>query len=175
MDGIITFLVASSIIAVYFFLKKFDTKKEKKAKQPIEPNNPIKPNNTVAQTKELKFFCIKDNGYNVSVWPKDKDEFDIVRFNIAGITHYKQTAMQHLGETMGFLAAEPDNPYDENAIKIVTPTWEAVGYVPRDMTDEVRKHATLPCPCLFYIGYYTDSDGIHFYTDAYIDLKYIKK
>ena len=51
--------------------------------------------------------------------------------------------------------------------------WDCVGYVPGDMTAEIYEHTRLPCPCLFYIGYYDDLNKIKFYTDAYIDLRYI--
>jgi len=167
------FLLWIAFIAVfYYFLKLFEPKKNEK---PDESITPIIKNDPNAEVQRLKFFCVKDKGYHVSVWPKDKYPFDIVEFYIAGITHYQNVAMKHLGETMGFLSAEPDNPYDANAIKIVTPTFETIGYVPRDMTDEVRKHTNLPCPCPFYIGYYTDDEGIHFFTDAYIDINYANK
>lgn len=167
------FFIAAAI-AAYFFLKMFDTKKEENT-QHIAPIKPINLNNPNAKVQELKFFCVMDKGYHVSVWPRDRSQFDIVEFNIAGITHYKEVAMKHLGETMGFLVEEPDNPYDANAIKIVTSEWECVGCVPRDMTDNIRENTKLPCPCLFYIGYHTEDDGIHFYTDAYIDLNYTNK
>ena len=121
-------------------------------------------------TKKLKFFCIKDKGYHVSVWPKDVSQFDIIEFQIAGITHHKEAALQRTGETLGFLAPEPDNPYDANAIRIMTPDWQCVGYVPKDRTDEIREHSKLPCPCLFYIGINKENDEQIFYTDAYIRL-----
>jgi hypothetical protein len=31
-----------------------------------------------APVQELQYFCIKDKGYHVSVWPKDYSQFDIV-------------------------------------------------------------------------------------------------
>lgn len=123
--------------------------------------------------KELKFFCVKDKGYHVSVWPKNVDDFDIVRFTIAGITYHKDVAMRRLGETLGVLVAEPDNPHDSNAIRIMTPNWECVGYVPKDVTSEVRRLAGLPCPCLFYIGYIDEEDL--FYTCAYVRLDMLNR
>ena len=123
-------------------------------------------------TKKLKFFCIKDKGYHVSVWPNVDGyvDLDYVEFNIAGITHHREAAMNHLGEAMGILVAEPDNPYDANAIRIMTPDWQCVGYVPQDRTDEIREHTKLPCPCLFYIGAREKNGDLIFYTDAYIRL-----
>ena len=39
-----------------------------------------------------------------------------------------------------------------------------VGYVTKDMTDEIRENAILPCQCYCYIG---NNDGT-FYSDCYI-------
>lgn len=157
------------IVAIYFVLKQFDPKKEKKdivsdaspTEQKLNPN---------AEVQVLKFFCIKDKGYHVSVWPKDVSQFDIIEFQIANITHHKEAALQRTGETLGFLAAEPDNPYDANAIRVMTPDWHCVGYVPQDRTDEIREQTKLPCPCLFFIGVRNENGEQIFYTDAYIKL-----
>ena len=113
--------------------------------------------------QRLRYFCIKDKGYHVTVWPKDHNHFDMVRFNIAGI-EYRDNINEYLGESVGVLEAEPTNPYDPNAIKILAHDGHHVGYVPKDMTDEVRKVANLPCPCFFYIG---KRNGIYF-SDCYI-------
>ena len=129
-----------------------------------------------SNAQELKFFCIKDKGYHVSVWPNVDGyvDLDYIEFNIAGIIHHREAAMNHLGETMGILVAEPDNPYDANAIRIMTPDWQCVGYVPKDRTDEIREHTKFPCPCLFYIGINKENDEQIFYTDAYIRLDMLK-
>jgi hypothetical protein len=104
-----------------------------------------------APVQELQYFCIKDKGYHVTVWPKNHSQFDIVQFNIAGLTH-RDNIDKYLGESVGILMAEPDNPYDPNAIKVLASDGHHVGYVPKDMTDEVRQESTIPCPCWFYIG-----------------------
>ena len=119
-----------------------------------------------APVQELQYFCIKDKGYHVTVWPKDYNHFDMVRFNIAGI-EYRDNVDEYLGESVGVLEAEPTNPYDTNAIKILAHDGHHVGYVPKDMTAEVRKVADLPCPCFFYIG---KRNGIYF-SDCYITRK----
>ena len=113
--------------------------------------------------QELHYFCIKDKGYNVTVWPKDQYIGDFVEFNIAGITHGEHVS-EHLGEFIANLIPEPTNPYDANAIKIVTGNGHRVGYVPKDMIDEVRAFTQLPCKCYCYIG---TNDGIYF-SDCYI-------
>jgi hypothetical protein len=116
-----------------------------------------------APVQELEYFCIKDKGYHVTVWPKDYDQFDIVEFNIAGMSH-RDNIDGYLGELKGTLEAEPTNAYDPNAIKVLAPDGHHVGYVPKDMTEEIRNYATLPCQCFCYIG---ENDGVYF-SDCYI-------
>ena len=133
-------------------------------------------NNPNAEVQELKFFYIKDKGYHVSVWPNVDGyaNIDYIEFNIAGMSHYTKTAMKHLGESLAILSPEPDNPYDQNAIRVLTSDWQLLGYVPRDMTDIIHEHISgSTCPCFIYIGYREDDDI--FYTDAYINLNLIKK
>ena len=113
--------------------------------------------------QQLQYFCIKDKGYHVSVWPKDHDQFDILEFNIAGMS-YRDNINNYLGEFKGTLEAEPANPYDSNAIKVLAVDGHHVGYVPKDITAEIREVTTLPCPCFCYIGC---NDGTYF-SDCYI-------
>ena len=116
-----------------------------------------------APVQKLKYFCIKDKGYHTSVWPKDYEQFDIVEFNIAGMSN-RDNIDDYLGEFKGTLEAEPTNAYDPNAIKVLVPDGHHVGYVPKDMTSEIRDNATLPCQCFCYIG---ENDGFYF-SDCYI-------
>ncbi len=118
-----------------------------------------------APVDQLQYFCIKDKGYHVSVWPKDQgfQGIDYIEFDIAGITHGEHVD-DHLGEFAATLEPDPTNPYDQNAIKIVTREGHRVGYVPKDQTAYVRDFSTLPCRCYCYIG---TNDGFYF-TDCYI-------
>lgn len=118
-----------------------------------------------APVQKLRYFCIKDKGYHVSVWPKDQgfQGIDYVEFPIAGITHGEHVD-DHIGEFAATLEPEPTNPYDQNAIKIVTHEGHRIGYVPKDQTQYVRDFTTLPCRCYCYIG---NNDGIYF-SDCYI-------
>ena len=113
--------------------------------------------------QELQYFCIKDKGYHVSVWPKDHYQPDIIEFDIAGMS-YRENIDDYLGEFKGTLEAEPTNAYDPNAIKVLAPDGHHVGYVPKDMTSEVRNSADLPCSCFCYIGC---NDGTYF-SECYI-------
>lgn len=119
--------------------------------------------NSDAPVQELEYFCIKDKGYHVTVWPNDVSQFDIVEFNIAGMSH-RDNIDDYLGEFKGTLEAEPTNAYDPNAIKVLAADGHHVGYVPKDMTSEIRNEATLPCPCFCYIGC---NNGTYF-SDCYI-------
>ena len=116
--------------------------------------------------QELQYFCIKDKGYHVSVWPKNQgyQGVDYIEFDIAGITHGEHVD-DHLGEFIANLVPEPTNPYDTNAIEVVTGNGHRVGYVPKDMTQDVREFVEkLPCQCYCYIGI---NNGTYF-TDCYI-------
>ena len=114
--------------------------------------------------QELQYFCTKDSGYYVSVWPKNQKTGDYLEFEIAGMS-YRENIDSYLGEHSGTLEAEPTNPYDANAIKILAEDGHHVGYVPKDMTASVREFSTLPCQCYFFIG---ENDG-SCYSDAYIN------
>lgn len=122
--------------------------------------------NSDAPVQKLQYFCIKDKGYHISVWPKDQSQFDIVEFNIAGMS-YRENIDDYLGEFQGTLEAEPTNTYDPNAIKVLAADGHHVGYVPKEMIDDVRENTDLPCPCFCYIG---ENDGIYF-SDCYIPRK----
>lgn len=119
--------------------------------------------------QKLKYFCVKDKGYHVSVWPKDQKQTDIVEFNIAGLS-FRENIDNYLGEFRGTLKAEPKNAYDSNAIKILAPDGHHVGYVPKDMTGEIRENTTLPCPCFCYIG---KNDGTYF-SDCFIQIMFYR-
>ena len=118
-----------------------------------------------APVQELQYFCIKDKGYHVSVWPKDQgiQGLDYIEFNIAGITHGEHIN-DHLGEFAATLKPDPANPYDENAIKILAGNGDRIGFVPKDMTDEVRAFTQLPCKCYCYIG----ENNEMYYSSCYI-------
>ena len=116
--------------------------------------------------QELQYFCIKDKGYHVSVWPKDYSQFEIVEFNIAGMSH-RDNIDEYLGEFKGTLEAEPGNVYDPNAIKVLASDHHHVGYVPKDMTAEIRNSETLPCHCFCYIWKNNDT----YLSDCYVPRK----
>ena len=120
------------------------------------------------KVKQLRYFCIKDKGYHVSVWAKDAgmQNLDYIEFPIVGISH-RENIGNYLGEHLGTLEEEPDNPYDANAIKILAGDGHHLGYVPRDYIFDVRKFITLPCKCYIYIG---ENDGVY-YSDCYIKQK----
>lgn len=119
--------------------------------------------NADAKVQKLKYFCIKDKGCHVTVWPKGYVQLDIVEFRIAGISH-RENINNYLGECIGKLEAESTNTYDPNAIKVLARDGHHVGYVPKDFTSEVRKAVTLPCTCYIYIGINDNK----YYSDCYV-------
>lgn len=118
-----------------------------------------------AQTQQLQHFCVKDKGHHASVWPKVQgiQGIDYLEFSIAGITHGEHVN-EHLGEFIAALVADPTNPYDLNAIKIITREGHRIGYVPRNTTTDIHSFTTLPCACYCYIGINNNT----YYTDCYI-------
>ena len=118
------------------------------------------------EVQELRYFCIKDKGYHISVWPKDQGihGIDYIEFNIAGITHGEHID-EHLGEFIADLEPDPLNPYDPQAIKILASNGDRLGYVPKDITREVRNFTSLPCKCYCYIG---ENNGIY-YSCCYVN------
>ena len=169
----IIILVALAIYIIHALIEERKEKQnqsveEKSQQQPIKfellnDNSDPQPAEPVVQ--KLEYFCIKDKGYHVSVWPKDAgmQHLDYIDFPIAGITHRERIG-DYLGEHVGTLEEEPDNPYDANAIKVLAADGHHLGYVPRDYIFDVRKFTTLPCKCYVYIG---ENDGI-FFSDCYI-------
>lgn len=113
----------------------------------------------------MRYFEIKKSQYATTVWPKDQgfQGVDYIEFNIAGITH-GENVNKHLGEFVSTLEPDPANPYDANAIKILTSNGDRIGYVPKDMTDEVRTFTQMPCKCYCFIG---ENNGTY-YSDCYV-------
>ena len=163
-------LVTIIFVAVGIFVVLTTSKKEPQqpqSQQPIHFDLLDENGNTLKEpvVQELQYFCIKDKGYHVSVWPKDNRIGEVLEFTIAGMS-YRDDIDDYFGEHVGTLEPEPTNPYDANAIKILAEDGHHVGYVPNDMTAEVRKSATLPSACYFYIG---ENDGTYF-SDCFIKL-----
>lgn len=117
----------------------------------------------------LQYFCIKDSGNYVSVWPKNPKTGEYIEFDIAGIA-YRKNINNYLGEFVGTLIPEPKNPHDRMAIKILAPDGHHVGYVPKDVNVKVHQSRILPCKCYCYIGKRTDSDGTKYYSDCFIKI-----
>lgn len=164
------FLFIIIFVAVCVFIVPKTSKKEEPQKQSQQPihfdllDDTGEPLPKEPVIKNLQYFCTKDSGYYVSVWPKNQKTGDYIEFEIAGMP-YRENIDSYLGEHSGTLEAEPTNPYDANAIKILAGDGHHVGYVPKDMTARVRDFSTLPCQCYFYIG---ENDG-SYYSDAYIN------
>ena len=156
-------LLVVTCLTIYVFTSKSEPKKVEKEIQPrtsvrTKPKIVVGNYNDDAKVEELRYFCIKDKGYHVSVWPKDQRLGDYLDFTIAGM-NYVDNIEDYIGEFTGTLIADPSNPYDHNAIKVVARDGHRVGYVPKNMTAEVRSFTTLPCQCYCFIGF---NNGTYF-------------
>lgn len=170
---IIIAIIAAVAYYIYYMSNGNYEETQKQSETPSHPSHfdlldengdPLpKQEDEEAKVQMLEHFCLVDHGYHVTVWPKDYNQFEVVQFNIAGITH-RDGIDNYLGELVGTLEPEPDNPYDQNAIKVLASDGHHVGYVPKDMTSEVRNSADLPCSCFCYIGC---NDGTYF-SECYI-------
>ena len=158
------------VVIIIFILSNMapSQPQQQQSQQPIHFDLLDENGNTLKEpvVQELQYFCIKDKGYHVTVWPKDNKICEVLEFNIAGMS-YRDGIDDYLGEHVGTLEAEPINEYDPNAIRILAEDGHHVGYVPKDMTSEIRKSATLPCTCYFYIG----ENGGTYYSDCYIKIQ----
>lgn len=150
-------------VIVFFFVMYQRPKKKEESVAPATITISGGSSDIDVPVQQLRYFCIKDKGYHVSVWPKDQGIGDCIEFDIAGMT-YRGDLSDYLGEHLGTLESEPTNPYDANAIKILAEDGHHVGYVPRDYTRELRLRHQLPCSCYFYIG--SNSDSL--YSSCYV-------
>ena len=167
----ILFAILLTVIVICVLISRNKQhEQQSQSQQPIHFDLLDENGNTLKEPviQELQYFCLKDKGYHVSVWPKDQrmQNLDYIEFNIAGMSH-RDNIGNYLGEHVGTLEAEPTNPYDANAIKVLAGDGHHIGYAPKDMTAQVRKFTTLPCKCYFYIG---ENNGTY-YSDAYITLQ----
>lgn len=171
MSLIILFIIAACLLVYAVKVSrrnKEETEKQQTAEQPthfdllddngdpiIAPKTKIVIDGGDSDTpvQELQYFFTKDKGYHVNVWPKDQgfQGIDYIEFNIAGITHGEHID-NHLGEFAATLEPDPSNPHDAQAIKILDRNGDHVGYVPKDMTGDIRDFIQLPCKCYCYIG-----------------------
>jgi hypothetical protein len=101
-----------------------------------------------------------DEGRDVTI--EVAEGYDFLSFGITG-TSFRRGLSKYVGEFDGSLVAEPSNPYDPNAIKIVAADGHHLGYIPRDETEDVREFLPLPCDCHGILQKGRDDDGHVFY------------
>ena len=96
--------------------------------------------------------------------------YDYLSFSISG-TSFRRGLSKYVGEFDGSLVAEPSNPYDANAIKIVAADGHHIGYIPKEDTDEVRDFIKLPCDCHGMLVKDKDEDGHIYYWGKVVIVK----
>lgn len=82
-------------------------------------------------------------------------------FSIAG-ANFRNLDETHLGEFIGKLKLEPDNPYDKNAIAIYRGR-KKVGYIPRGMTILLKEQFKInggSMECFGFIHTFINEDGL---------------
>ena len=142
MTSIIIVAIIAAVVYYFYYLshgnhKNSEHSPHEASSQPThfelldDNGDPIRQANSDAPVLELQYFCIKDKGYHVSVWPKNQRIGDYEEFTIAGLSH-RDNIDDYLGEFKGTLEAEPTNQYDPNAIKVLATDGHHVGYVPSD-------------------------------------------
>lgn len=114
----------------------------------------------------LQYFCARNNGNYVSVWPKDHVDVAF-ECNIVGCG-FRNNIENYIGEFKGYLMAEPGNRHDSNAIKVMSSDGHCVGYIPRNETKKIRANYRLPCDCYCFIDVRPGDEGPLFFTCVYI-------
>ena len=123
----------------------------------------------LCQVDNLKYFGFKNNGHSISVWPHNNTIGGQIEFYIAGVS-YREGIDNYIGETEGQLVAENDNPHDSNAIMVLAADGHHLGYVPKELTLNIRKSVKLPYNCYCYIAKHVENGEVKYFTSCYIIL-----
>ena len=65
------------------------------------------------KVQELKYFCVKDKGYHVTVWPKDNRIGEVMEFTIAGMSYLRISTN---------ISVSTSEPWKQNRPTHTTPT-----------------------------------------------------
>ncbi len=72
---------------------------------------------------------------------------NIVSFYLAGLQFRPIEDTESIAQNMILkLEAEPDNPYDGHAIKVLTESGKHIGYIPKKVTQEVHPYRLCEIP-----------------------------
>ena len=186
--GPILFILMLVIVAV-ILLRAFTKGKEQKVEEPkkIEKQDAWRDtgkvladaNRLIAQAELMRqakengdeetYNLIMANKYDGPLPEKTGDGWTNMyelEISIAGI-NYRENMDKYIGTWEVTLVPDPENEYDPNAIKIVNADGVLFGFVPKDMTDTVRKRTSLPAVGTAVIAKGEeddiDSDGEYFY------------
>ena len=103
-------------------------------------------------------------------WLSIYDNLRILK--IAGI-NYRQGISRYVGRVACALVPEPDNEFDQDAIKIVAEDRHHLGYIPTDQTDFVRSLTAdeFPYRCTAFIEEHEDEDDGHKFFTGFVYIK----
>lgn len=91
--------------------------------------------------------------------PRKKNKSTTFETKLAG-AQYRCTD-DDIGGFLGYIAPEPDNEYDKNAIAVYRNNGKHVGYIPREDIASLKRWASQPSlPC---IGYIFDGDIVEYW------------
>ena len=94
-----------------------------------------------------------------TVPPRNLSRRAVIETRVAGASHY--CSNDDIRAFLGYIEAEPNNPYDKNAIAIYRNDGKQLGYVPREDTLQVKRAMggeNLPC-----IGFILDGDIVDYW------------
>ena len=95
------YVILLAFIMLFVLIIRISRKSDEDTQQ-NNSNSPV--------VEDLKYFCSKDSGYYVSVWPKGQQTGNFLEFDIAGMS-YRENIDSYLGEHSVTLEAQPANPY----------------------------------------------------------------
>lgn len=95
----------------------------------------------------------------INPMPRTKKKRITFKTKLAGAQHHCDD--DDIGGFLGYIAPEPDNEYDKNAIAVYRNNGKHVGYIPREDIASLKRWASQPSlPC---IGYIFDGDIVEYW------------
>lgn len=95
----------------------------------------------------------------INPMPRTKKKRITFKTKLAGAQYHCDD--DDIGGFLGYIAPEPDNEYDKNAIAVYRNNGKHVGYIPREDIASLKRWASQPSlPC---IGYIFDGDIVEYW------------
>lgn len=109
--------------------------------------------------KEEEYSAPINSAPTINPMPRKKNKRLTFETKLAGAQH--RCNDNDIGGFIGYIAPEPNNAYDKNAIAVYRNDGKQVGYIPRDDIASLKRWASQPSlPC---IGYIFDGDIVEYW------------